>query len=271
MRRQGLSYTVERVCRAHGISRQSYYKSLKRQDDRQDLEAEILRQVRQIRRRQPRLGARKLIYLIKPQYGRDRFFRLLRAEGLLVYPRRRYRLTTDSSHGLRYYPNLIKETVPSGPNQVWVSDITYLSLMDRDQYLALVTDLYSRKIVGWDLSGSLSVDGSLRAFKQGFSKLKRTDQLIHHSDRGIQYCSKRYVNILKRGKVRISMSAKANPYENAVAERINGILKEEYGLNQVFKDLKTLKEVVKEAIEIYNNERPHSSLGMLTPTQKYAA
>jgi len=157
------------------------------------------------------------------------------------------------------------------PNQVFVSDITYLQTQEGFCYLALVTDFFSRKIVGWDLSRSLSIESSQRALLQALSRVLDTAALIHHSDRGIQYCSQGYVDILTNKNVMISMTEENHCYENAVAERLNGILKDEFSLGQILASFKTAQKLTQEAIHSYNNERPHSSLFYKTPSQCYAA
>ena len=234
----------------------------------------ILSAVREIRRRLPRIGVRKIHYLL-PQFGisagRDRLFNLLQRSGLLIDRRRSFRRTTNSYHRFHKYSNLIKDLVVVRPNQVFVSDITYLQTQEGFCYLALVTDFFSRKIVGWDLSRSLSIESSQRALLQALSGVLDTAVLIHHSDRGIQYCSQGYVEILINKKVMISMTEENHCYENAVAERLNGILKDEFSLGQILASFKTAQKLTQEAIRSYNNERPHSSLLYKTPSQCYAA
>ena len=184
---------------------------------------------------------------------------------MLVKPRKRYVRTTDSKHGFRTYLNLVEDFEPTGINQLWVSDITYIRTVRGFLYLALITDAYSRKIVGYDISDSLELEGALRALRQALKSLPADHQLIHHSDRGIQYCSHAYVNKLESRGIKISMASKGNCYENAMAERVNGILKGEYYLNQTFK-MKTLAiKACKQAVNIYNNYRLHMSLGYNTP------
>ncbi len=237
----------------------------------------ILQYVHDIRRRLPKLGGRKLHYLLKQKFeevgfsiGRDRLFDLLRQHGLLIERRKKYISTTNSKHRFYIYDNLIKGLEITRKNEVIVTDITYIELEVGFCYLALITDVYSRKIVGYDLSESLSIEGSIRALKTALKKVKNKHGMIHHSDRGIQYCSKKYIQLLQEGGVKISMSEKGNPYENAIAERVNGILKIEFLLDQTFKGLKHAQKATIEAIKLYNEERPHMSIGLLTPNQKYA-
>lgn len=256
------------------MSRQGYYKSLHVLENVRLREAFILEAVREIRKRLPRLGVRKIHYLL-PQFGisagRDQLFDLLERFGLLIDRRRNFRRTTNSYHRFHKYPNLIKDLDVQRPNQVFVSDITYLQTQEGFCYLALVTDLYSRKIVGWDISRSLSIEGCQKALLQALKGISATSGLIHHSDRGIQYCSDGYVNILINKNICISMTEENHCYENAVAERINGILKEEFYLGQIHASFKNAKTLSHQAINSYNNERPHSSLFFKTPSQCYAA
>lgn len=188
----------------------------------------------------------------------------------MVKRKRRVIKTTDSSHGLKIYPNLVKGKPVGGSNEVFVSDITYIRLKESYCYLALITDVYSRKIVGYNLSLSLAVEGSLQALQMALQRVIKAENLIHHSDRGIQYSSKLYVEKLKKKNIRISMSAKGNPYENAIAERVNGILKDEFYLNIKFKSFEQILKTVKQSINIYNSKRLHWSLGLKTPDEIYA-
>ena len=271
-------YSVDLICDVHGISRQAYYKYSRRVILSKLEESLVLKLVREIRREQPRLGGRKLYNLLKEDLrkigrgiGRDKLFDILRSNGLLVKPIRKYVKTTNSHHRFRVYKNLIEDMEIDRSNQVFVSDITYLSTYRRFYYLSLVTDIYSRKIVGYNLSDSLSLKGSLSALKMALRGIKDTKGLIHHSDRGIQYCSNQYTQLLKRKGVGISMAGKGNAYENAIAERVNGILKIEYLLDRKYPNYRELKKAVDSAIKIYNEKRPHMSLGYDTPAQRYAA
>jgi transposase InsO family protein len=203
--------------------------------------------------------------------GRDKFFDLMRDEGLLIRRRRKYVRTTNSEHGFKTYDNKIKELAITRPNQVWVSDITYLSTAEGFMYLALITDLFSRKIVGYDISDSLEAEGCKRALKKALSIVRDTKGIIHHSDRGIQYCCKEYIKILRKNKMEISMAAKGDCYENAVAERVNGILKQEYELGSRIISKKIAIKTTKESINLYNTRRLHPSINFITPEEKYAA
>jgi transposase InsO family protein len=224
----------------------------------------------------PRIGTRKLYYLIKDELialdiklGRDVLFNFLRAEHLLIKPKRSYVKTTDSKHWMKKYPNLIREMEVTKPEQLWVSDITYIQTNSGHNYLSLVTDAYSKKIMGYALLDNLTTAGPLKALESALKSRKYNHDLVHHSDRGLQYCSADYVNKLKQYQIKISMTENGDPYENAIAERINGILKYEFLLKDGFKNHLEAIHVIKESIEIYNDERPHLSCEMLTPNQTH--
>lgn len=224
----------------------------------------------------PRIGTRKLQYLIEDdlknlgvKMGRDVLFNFLRAENLLIRPKRSYIKTTNSKHWMKKYPNLI-ETIPlNRPEQVWVSDITYIKTDQGHSYLSLVTDAYSKKIMGYKLSSNLSVDGPLTALRMAIKARSTQSNLIHHSDRGLQYCSGEYIKCLTDHQINISMTQNGNPYENAVAERVNGILKYEFLLVDGFTDENIATKAIAQSIAIYNHERPHLSWNMLTPEKAH--
>jgi transposase InsO family protein len=227
---------------------------------------------------QPRLGGRKLYFMLRsdihqiaPHFGRDKFFSLLRKYNLLVERKRQYQKTTHSWHHFHKYSNLIKELSPSRPNHVWASDITYLRTDRGFVYLSLLTDMYSRKIVGWCLSESLSIEGCMTALKKALKENSLQEPLIHHSDRGVQYCSHDYVKILNNNKISISMTEENHCYENALAERVNGILKDEYLLGGTFRDFSHAEKSCREAVELYNTRRPHWGLKFKTPQQVHYA
>lgn len=273
-----MKHTVAGISQLFGKTRQAYYKSQHRVVRGRLKERLILDAVLAIRRRQPRVGVRKLHRMLKQRFqgteleiSRDKLFILLRKNNLLVQARRSYRRTTQSSHRFRKYKNLVKGLKITRPEQVFVSDITYIELIGGFCYLVLITDAYSRKIVGYDLSLSLSIDGSLRALEMALSDVRKPEELTHHSDRGIQYCSRAYVDKLESKGVRISMTEENHVFENALAERVNGILKTEFLLGEKLQSFEIAKELVEAAIEIYNNERLHMSLGYLTPALKHAA
>ncbi len=263
---------MDTLCDMFGKSRQAYYQRSK-YNYKEEVKEEILLQlVEKQRELMPKLGGRKLLELIQPRLptelniGRDSFFDFLRRHGLLVGKRRRRVKTTYSNHWLRKYPNLIKEFVPTRSNQLWVSDITYVETVSGFVYLNLITDAYSRKIVGWAIGETLEAKYTIEALKMALKQIpKGSEGLIHHSDRGVQYCCGDYVKILNKNHVQISMTENGDPRENAIAERVNGILKDEW-LNQI--RLKSIEEAIKELkriVLIYNSCRPHSSLDMKTP------
>jgi transposase InsO family protein len=267
-------FSVEQLCIWFDYSRQGYYRHRQLSERRKQEETFVLEMVRQIRYQQPRIGVRKLHYILKEmgiQVGRDRLFGILREHRMLVPRRKRYARTTNSRHPFRYYPNLIKDIKIDRPGQVYVSDITYIHTLEGFQYLCLITDYYSRKIVGYDLSNSLSIDGSIRALKMALKQIKNPDGLIHHSDRGIQYCCKAYVDLLQKNKIRISMTEQDHVYENALAERVNGILKDEFCLGETLQSKEIARILVKESVKTYNQNRPHMALGYRTPESVYGA
>lgn len=263
---------MDTLCDLFGRSRQAYYQRSK-YNYKEEVKEEILLQlVERQRELMPKLGGRKLLELIQPRLptelsiGRDSFFDFLRRHGLLVGKRRRRVKTTYSNHWLRKYPNLIREFVPIRANQLWVSDITYIETVAGFVYLNLVTDAYSRKIVGWAIGETLEAKYTIEALRMALKQVpKDTEGLIHHSDRGVQYCCGDYVKILNKNHVQISMTENGDPRENAIAERVNGILKDEW-LNQM--KLKSIEDAIKELkriVQIYNSCRPHASLDMKTP------
>lgn len=266
------------ICSILGISRQGYYKGRKKREGKK-LQTEIMIQLVQSQRiLMPMLGGKKLYRQLKADLnrigsniGRDKFFIFLNENDLLIRRKKRFVKTTNSFHRFRIYKNLIKGIKPESADEIYVSDITYIRVKDGFSYLALITDLYSRKIVGYDFSNSLNLEGSLRALKMALKGKGTIKNLIHHSDRGLQYCSNPYTELLTVNKIQISMSEKGNPYENAVAERLNGILKGEFLLSETFKSEALANQAVEEAIETYNEHRPHMSINYMTPNQKYAA
>lgn len=269
-------YSLEMICAVHGVSRQAYYHYQKRQANERLKQEIVLQLVCQIRSRQPRIGVRKLYQLLKPQFehlglqlGREALFRLLRAHGLLVASSKRGHSTTYANHRFYRYPNRITDLVVDRIHQVFVADITYLQTLEGFVYLALVTDLFSRKIVGFDVSDSLSVDGALRACKMAIKPVTKSDALIHHSDRGVQYCCHAYTQLLDSRGIQLSMTQNGDVYQNAIAERVNGILKIEFLLNHTFGSIQQATANAKQSVAIYNNERPHLSLGYQTPQDVY--
>lgn len=269
-------YKVDTLCGLFGNSRQAYYQQM-RYNYKAVVKSDILLQlVGQERKLMPRIGGRKLLSKIADrlpeelQIGRDSFFDFLREYGLLVR-RKRYRAkTTFSNHWLRKYPNLIKEFTPDGPHQLWVSDITYVETDEGFVYLFLITDAYSRKIIGWCASDTLEAKHAISALYMALSQLPvGITDVYHHSDRGVQYCCDNYVKILQKNRFQISMTDNGDPLENAIAERVNGILKTEWIYDMKLKTKIEAKEEVNKIINIYNNHRPHCSLDMLTPKQAH--
>jgi len=255
-----------------GKSRQAYYQQAK-YNYREVVKAEIiLNLVQQQRKLMPRIGGRKLHYIMHKRLpeefhlGRDTFFDLLRGNHLLVRKRRYKTKTTFSNHWLHKYPNLIKELIPDRAHQLWVSDITYLETSQGFIYLFLITDAYSRKIIGWSLSDTLEAKNAVEALRMALRQLPvHVTEIYHHSDRGVQYCSSEYVKLLKKKNIKISMTENGDPLENSIAERVNGILKTEwiYDLKRGEKHL-AIKEIDR-VIKIYNTYRPHGSIDMMTP------
>ncbi|WP_265452094.1 IS3 family transposase [Aeromonas salmonicida] len=272
--RQVERLTIVRACLFLGISRQAYYKRNRVADVRHAQGLQVVRFVRQVRLRQPRVGTRKLHYLLQGQddvwlkVGRDRLFRILAEHRLLVPPRRAYHKTTHSFHRFYRHPNLLKvgpeQVTPVAPEQVWVADITYLPARSGPLYLSLVTDAYSRKIVGHHVHEGMHAESVAMAFKKALKQRRGGGELIHHSDRGVQYCSGLYQSLHERYGVRCSMTDGYDCYQNALAERVNGILKGEL-LLQSPQDLAQAREMVREAVDIYNVERPHHALKYRTP------
>lgn len=257
-----------------GLSRQAYYKREKYQRQNKYDEQRVIDLVREQRSQMPMLGTRKLYWLIKDRLksegiklGRDKLFTILRNNKMLIVKKHKYVQTTNSKHWLKKYPNLARGIILKRPEELWVSDITYIRTEEGFGYLALITDAYSRKIMGYDFSGSLSAQGSLKALKMALKTKNYTGRLLHHSDRGLQYCSKEYTDLLKKNDINISMTEKYDPYENALAERMNRTLKEEFLLAEKFKSMRLAELTVKESVQIYNNLRPHLSCSMLTPNQ----
>ena len=241
----------------------------------QDKSAEVVSLVMGIRRLMPRIGTRKLYHLLEKPLtalgvGRDKLFDVLRANQMLVAPKRQYRQTTNSKHMFYKHKNLVLDRIPTRPEEIWVSDITYVGGRDKHSYLALVTDAYSKKIVGYDLSDSLSANGAVRALQMACrDRMYKDKPLIHHSDRGIQYCCDEYQRQLSKYGIQVSMTESYDPYANAVAERINATIKHEFMLEELHCDLRTQQRVVAQSVAIYNELRPHLSCGMLTPNEMH--
>jgi len=264
-----------------GLSRQAYYQGRRRETQRAEQAQAVVQLVRHERMRQPRVGTRKLHHMLREplqcagiKLGRDALFDVLRNHRLLVANRRAYHKTTDSHHRFRRHPNLLKagpaRVLATGGEQVWVADITYLPTAGKFAYLSLVTDAYSRKIVGWHVHESLQTEEVAQAMKMALRARQSRQPLVHHSDRGIQYCSAYYQALHQRHGVTCSMTDGYDCYQNALAERVNGILKTEFLLQRPA-DLQQARRMVAQSVHIYNHERLHSSLKMQTPDAVHRA
>lgn len=262
------------LCRSFGYSKQAYYRS-QRFGSRQERECYLVGLVEELRHDLPRLGGVKLWKLLNEngvRVGRDELFRLLGRHGLLVKRRKRRAVTTDSKGWHRQYPNLVKGLEVSRPNQVWVSDITYVTTRSGFVYLSLVTDVYSRRIMGWHVHPTLDSGGPLRALYRAVCQVEDAALagLVHHSDRGCQYCSEQYVSTLSHRGIKISMTQDGSPYDNAIAERVNGILKQEWLDGEHFANVQEVRDKVEEVVGLYNAKRPHMAIGFNTPETVYA-
>jgi transposase InsO family protein len=271
------SMNMETRCGLFGITRQAWYQHQK-YEGRIALEHEIvLKTVRELRIDQPKVGVRKLyLHLVEPllrhgiEIGRDALFDLMREQGMLIRRRKRKHITTDSNHPYRKYPNLIKAFITLIANELWVSDITYIETKEGFMYLSLITDAYSHKIVGWHLNETLETKGPLLALNMALAQRTTKRALIHHSDRGVQYCCHDYTNLLSHpnNQIKISMTENGDPYENALAERVNGILKGEF-LPAVLDSKQQARELIGQSIKTYNEVRLHSSINFMTPQQAH--
>lgn len=268
--------SLSKICDCFGLKRDAFYKYKCRYDKRKELGNKIVHIVKKRRKSLPREGVRKLMVSLKQDFekekvkvGRDTLFNVLREHRMLTLRKKYSARTTNSYHRFYKYNNIIKNIDVNRPNQVWVSDITYIRTVKGFCYLALITDMHSRKIVGYDLSDSLELKGCVNALNKAIYQTKNIKGLIHHSDRGIQYCSNVYTQILKRKNIDISMTEENHCYENAMAERVNGILKDEFYLDQTFTNVAHAKRATKNAIKLYNEMRLHLSLDFKTPNMVY--
>ncbi len=260
-----------------GISRQGYYQGMSRAIEQQQNNPRIVDQVKEIRKKHKRMGGKKLYGKLQPtleelgiKCGRDKFFDVLRAEGLLVRYRRRYVKTTQSKHLFYKYPNLLQGLSLTRSEQVFVSDITYIRTQSGFMYLYLVTDAYSKQIMGWTLSDNMKTINAIQALKMAIKNRRYPERkLIHHSDRGLQYCNPLYIEALNKNHIQVSMTTKYDPYENAVAERVNGILKTEYEIGEGFAGEKDAMREIKYAIWLYNTDRPHLSCKGMVPAEAH--
>lgn len=259
------------TCRLFGINRQVYYRSIKSQRQRKDVADKVVGLVQQVRMRQPEIGTRKLYVNLHTKLkqlgvGRDRLFAIMKANHLDIKPKKQYHVTTNSYHRFKKHKNLTENLVLSRPEQLWVSDITYIGTRQSPMYLSLVTDAYSKQIVGYDVSKSLHTIGAKRALERAIKQRSYPkEELIHHSDRGLQYCSDEYQEVLSKHGIKCSMTEKYDPYQNAIAERINGILKQEFIRGIKTNDLELMQKLIEQSVYIYNHERPHWSCYMKTP------
>lgn len=246
-----------------GVSRQVYYQRKRSIKLRKVRAAKVVEMVQELRLIMPKIGTRKLYYILE-----ERLRELKIGRDMLIKPKRHYHITTNSHHRFRKHKNLIDNVIPTHPEQIWVSDITYVGTRQNPMYLALVTDAYSKKIVGFDVSNSLAVQSAAKALKNAIKSREYNNKpLIHHSDRGLQYCSDQYQYIVNKSNLNCSMTESYDPYANAVAERVNGILNAEFiGYNR---KVKIMRELINDSIEIYNELRPHYSAYYMTPNQMH--
>lgn len=254
------------------MSKQAYYKVRKNRTEQKEKEESIIKQVLHVRQEMPRIGTRKLYYILKSELslGRDKLFEILRKEQMLIVKRRKYVKTTNSKHWMRTYADSSKQIELKEPEQLWVADITYLSTQQEAIYLHLVSDAYSKQIMGHTVSRDLKAESTVKALQMALNRRTyRSRDLLHHSDRGLQYCSKLYIDELRKNNCHISMTQDGSPYDNAVAERINGILKDEFYCDEKFDSFEQVKKHVEQSIMIYNNKRPHLSCSMLTPKEMH--
>lgn len=273
---KAIKVSISEICSVFDLTRDAFYKYQKRCSQKKIIVSKVLELVKHERIDLPRGGTIKIYKAIKPalcdlkiKLGRDALFDILRDHNMLIFKKKASCKTTDSYHHFHKYNNLLKDMDVTKPNQVWVSDITYIRTVKGFCYLALITDLYSRKIIGYDISDTLELTGCLRALKMALWQARPAGGLVHHSDRGVQYCSHQYVEELKKKNILISMTEENHCYENAVAERVNGILKDEFYLDQCFFSLDHACKAAKNAIEIYNSKRLHLSLGYKTPNSVF--
>lgn len=265
--------SLVKLCRLLGITRQAHYQQGWREQITGMEQELVLGEVRRIRNDHRRMGGRKLYEMLEPfmlehgiKMGRDALFDLLAAHQLLVRRKRRKVSTTQSHHWLRKWDNLAAGFSPAGPNELWVSDITYLRMPTGFLYISLITDACSRKIVGYHIADNLAGIETLQALRMALElNPLRSAGLIHHSDRGVQYCSDAYVDLLQQHGIKISMTQSGDPLENAMAERVNGIIKQEYMDYYKCTSLAQAAEYMQKAVKLYNTQRPHLSIGMLTP------
>ena len=272
------------MCKLFGVSKQAYHKN---KGDRVAVkvaqEAFALEYIHNVRTQAPGIGGMKLWHMYKRDFpsinrlGRDRFENLIHRHGLKVRKKMRKPRTTDSTHGLPVYPNLVREFIPSAINQLWVTDITYIPVWLSENtycfcYLSMIMDAYSHEIIGWSVGDTLATEHSIRAINKALTRLEEggteiKSQLIHHSDRGVQYASRQYTDILIEQNINISMTEKGDPKENAMAERINSTMKNELLKDMRFQCIREVEAAIEIAVDFYNTRRPHMSVDMMTPAE----
>lgn len=270
------------LCALFGVSKQAYYQH---NDDaalaKASREEFALQYAMRVREKDGGIGGEKMWEMYRREFandrpiGRDRFCNIIDANGLKLRRRTRRPRTTDSTHGLPVYPDMVRDFIPTGPNQLWVSDITYITILNESEtsyshcYLSMILDSYSKEIIGWKVGASLETSNSIGALKMAMKRIRGRNGLrpIHHSDRGCQYASSEYVRLLKANGIRISMTETGDPKDNAQAERINNTMKNELLFGRRFHSLEQVTDAVSKAVNFYNNERPHMSINMMTPVQ----
>ncbi len=265
--------SLGRCCRLLGVTRQAYYQHFWDYEEDSLSSDLIIQEVKSIRFLHPVIGVRKLYVMLQSfllehqiKIGRDALFDLLAAHKLLVRKRKRSIRTTNSNHWLRKYPNLIVDMVPCRANELWVADITYFKVGQKHVYISFITDAYSKKIVGYNVANTLETVSSVQALEMAIKQNEgKLQGLIHHSDRGVQYCANEYTRVLLKHHIHISMTENSDPRENAIAERINGIMKEEYLNHYILKNCKEVQKQLEQAVILYNSQRPHMSCNMITP------
>lgn len=267
---------MEQLCGLFGLTRQAWYAATRREEKQGFQAAIMLAEVKRLRRQVAGLGTTKLYELMldflashQIKLGRDKLHNLLKMNGLLLTRKRCRVRTTHSQHDLATYPNQVKDVKPDQPNQVWVSDLSYIRAGFGFAYLSVMMDAYSRRIVGWSCHRTLEAKGPVAALEMALSSRGKTSHaLIHHSDRGVQYCSGAYVDRLSKARITISMTESGDPNENALAERVIRSLKEDFRL-QGFATFAAAEAAVEQAVRAYNSLRPHASLNYLTPDQAH--
>ncbi|MCQ2183704.1 MAG: IS3 family transposase, partial [Bacteroidales bacterium] len=277
-----MKYSMAGLCALFGVSKQAYYQH---NDDaalaKASREEFALQYAMRVREKDGGIGGEKMWEMYRREFandrpiGRDRFCNIIDANGLKLRRRTRRPRTTDSTHGLPVYPDMVRDFIPTGPNQLWVSDITYITILNESEtsyshcYLSMILDSYSKEIIGWKVGASLETSNSISALKMAMKRIRGRNGLrpIHHSDRGCQYASSEYVRLLKANGIRISMTETGDPKDNAQAERINNTMKNELLFGRRFHSLEQVTDAVSKAVNFYNNERPHMSINMMTPVQ----